>query len=979
MTGHRESKWDTFKQAVMTKWKSEDLNSMQAQLTQFRSQLSIRLLAAIKATLEASAAKQAGRFDEIDRKGDEIVDVLAFHHQSLTSRLEEHTREVKSTNRALIEAVLTYRTGGTTSVILDTSRSKNVSTALSKTLRSRNAISIRGLPEINSGELGIGNLDHMTSRILSCLSFRQMRERVESITEAHSQTFRWIFDGSKTDIKWDNFPQWLENGEGCYWVNGKAGSGKSTLMNFIRTRPEKSSMLEKWAAGLPLITASFFFWYLGSPLQKSQAGLLRSLLHDVLVEAPHLIPAVMPELCQEVAKNPHSTLGDPSIGELTRWFRNLACNLPKHQQTRFCLFIDGLDEFVGDYPDLAEFLVSIVSKSKHLKLVVSSRPLPAFTTGFRNSHKLRLQDITEEDIRNYTSSKLRTRLVSRLRNEWANFLDEIVSKAAGVFLWVSLVVKSLLEGLRDGDTVSELRARLDEIPPDLKDLYQHMLDRIPQNYQQQASEIFQIILTNVSAKNSDGLMPRITLLELAFALNKSQFPLQMPLEVIPRKEKKELALETEARLRARCLGLFEVHYLRNRRRIHKAPIEFIHRTAVEFLSTEKVIKTLGSPTGFDPLLCLFQTCLWMGRSIPIVKRPTLEQAQETWRYLRHGLEIASLAEINGAPIAPELVGELDRLYTARWEKTAIYWTGISSWKPIPRPSSWMSFMFNDTFRDNSKTDLALDSLMSGSQDIIHFMNISNSSYPINQRLIHNPLTLLVGIRYSLSSYCRHALHGYRLPPSRIRELTIPTLCLQYFIRGLSLGVFDDIVSNQRGPELQVEICRTLFRSGASPNTRLIIPDTEIEMGTPWTLLAGHIFREYDEFLGSNNTLGNLDPYYQLFEPLTKLFVEKGASISQAINVEEGRLGDFDQPLGSHLGELLAQCPNPQSEWHVRALDSLRRVQKILDEAPQTTRAVADPNDEEIKKESGQGDEEKSINRLPLSQILRELAKTLRCF
>jgi hypothetical protein len=43
-------------------------------------------------------------------------------------------------------------------------------------------------------------------------------------------------------------------------------------------------------------------------------------------------------------------------------------------------------------------------------------------------------------------------------------IEDVTQKASGVFLWVRLVVKSLLEGLRDGDTVEDLRSRLLLIP-----------------------------------------------------------------------------------------------------------------------------------------------------------------------------------------------------------------------------------------------------------------------------------------------------------------------------------------------------------------------------------------------------------------------------------------------------------------------------------------------------------------------------------
>ena len=71
-------------------------------------------------------------------------------------------------------------------------------------------------------------------------------------------------------------------------------------------------------------------------------------------------------------------------------------------------------------------------------------------------------------------------------------VSEIVQRANGAFLWVHLVVWSLLDGLRNKDAVSDLRRRLGLLPSDLDEFYGHMLSRISPLYMMQASQIFQI-------------------------------------------------------------------------------------------------------------------------------------------------------------------------------------------------------------------------------------------------------------------------------------------------------------------------------------------------------------------------------------------------------------------------------------------------------------------------------------------------------
>jgi myo-inositol catabolism protein IolC len=50
------------------------------------------------------------------------------------------------------------------------------------------------------------------------------------------------------------------------------------------------SDLIRWAGDKILITASFYFWNSGTELQKSQVGLLQSILHEALTRQQDLIP-----------------------------------------------------------------------------------------------------------------------------------------------------------------------------------------------------------------------------------------------------------------------------------------------------------------------------------------------------------------------------------------------------------------------------------------------------------------------------------------------------------------------------------------------------------------------------------------------------------------------------------------------------------------------------------------------------------------
>jgi hypothetical protein len=130
--------------------------------------------------------------------------------------------------------------------------------------------------------------------IANSLRFRDVKHREEAIPVTYEKTFEWIYATPRTG--WVGFTPWLEgSATEAYWITGKPGAGKSTLMKFVTQNPGTHELLLRWSADWPLIMASFYFWSAGtSRLQKSQTGLLRALLLQCLEEMPNLCPRVCP-------------------------------------------------------------------------------------------------------------------------------------------------------------------------------------------------------------------------------------------------------------------------------------------------------------------------------------------------------------------------------------------------------------------------------------------------------------------------------------------------------------------------------------------------------------------------------------------------------------------------------------------------------------------------------------------------------------
>lgn len=149
---------------------------------------------------------------------------------------------------------------------------------------------------------------------------------------------------------------------------GKAGSGKSTIMKFLLDHTKTAEALEAWAGTKELVIASFFFWNAGPSVQKSQEGLFRSLLYEILSQCPDLTRTV----CSSKAAKFHPF--ERELGPWTLQELEDAIGLLKETsgvRARFCFFVDGLDEYDGKPDQIVSVLESLRSWSD-IKLCVSS-------------------------------------------------------------------------------------------------------------------------------------------------------------------------------------------------------------------------------------------------------------------------------------------------------------------------------------------------------------------------------------------------------------------------------------------------------------------------------------------------------------------------------------------------------------------------------------------------------------------------------
>lgn len=408
---------------------------------------------------------------------------------------------------------------------------------------------------------------------LKALYFKLIKMRESKILDAHAQTFEWIFSEDNPDPA---FLNWLQHDSGIFYIMGKAGSGKSTLMKFLVNRPETPHSLRKWAKGNSLVLAPYYFWSAGHPLQKSLEGLFRTLLFEILRKCPQMIEDLTPHLGESYIASDDSTIW--SIQELLHAFEYLG----KQSQlsASFCFFIDGLDEFDGEKPDLIKAL-RLLAKIPNIKMCVSSRPEFVFKDeyGRCDSTMLKLEDLTHNDISTFVKDTLEDHeLFDSLRAEdprYEALVEQIVTKAEGVFLWVFLVVQSLLRGLTNADDMTDLQARIDLLPPSLQEFFGHMLGSVEEVYRKDTYKAFQYVLKAPPS----GPIPLIVFSYLDE--RNSRYGLDCPDRLLSDTQRSKREENMRRRLDGRTKGLLEASATSD----GIATVDFLHRTARDFLLT----------------------------------------------------------------------------------------------------------------------------------------------------------------------------------------------------------------------------------------------------------------------------------------------------------------------------------------------------------------------------------------------------------
>ena len=291
-----------------------------------------------------------------------------------------------------------------------------------------------------------------------------MNYRHQEILKAHSESGNWIFNH-------ESYLQWKLEDHGLLWIEGKPGSGKSTLMKKIL----QSFDLEKPSRQVVL---SFYFHGRGQPLQYNQHGMLRTILHQLVRQVPS-VRAELKRMWEE--KSRLEGVVHWRLEELHPIFSSSLLAAGKDRTVN--ILVDALDEVdEGPARELPSYFHQlgdeIRSSEVSVRICFSCRKYPRFA--IKGAHHIFVDDENRTNMETYIDAELARQIDQWCGDEGAldKLRAEMAEKASGVFLWVHLVIPVVAKQYNDGENLDFIRKKLEKVPSDLHHIYRHIFTEV---------------------------------------------------------------------------------------------------------------------------------------------------------------------------------------------------------------------------------------------------------------------------------------------------------------------------------------------------------------------------------------------------------------------------------------------------------------------------------------------------------------------
>lgn len=545
----------------------------------------------------------------------------------------------------------------------------------------------------------------------------------------------------------------------------------------------------------------------------------------------------------------------------------------------------------------------------NLKFVLSGRPISECVDVLGSCPSLRLEDLTCDDIRRYAMDLLQHKAEDMGHGlELEDLIADVVSKSCGVFLWVAVVVRSLLAGLRNGDTLEELQERLNDMPSELSDLYRHMLNGIPQNYRSQASQMLQLLAANFGQRNGapdGGFFRPFPALQLSFALEDSTKSWGTSgIQPLSAAEAAQRLHQIEARVRSRSLGLVEIkessYYAPFPESFRQYHVDFIHRTVMEFLKDPEAAATLQSHTdgsSFDPYRALFASSVSIIKCTEIKDRSSQILEDEDvwtvspWHDVTPTIMLANSSDLYGAPIPATYLNHFESALSEHWQGPA---TRKMLKKTNPyvadtletQSTHWFRLLLKESQQSRSvplvfhhETPFRLWEVKSTLQKAFLAMRNTPMGTAIVDSVLYKKLLQLdadlgfyfVTMICPLPSYLEQQLKS---PSDEIGKLQLAGL-LDFFVHKDALLKFP-LSENRMFTERAARCFELLLEAGADPNKLSYPGPMEYSI---WTVFLGTLLFWCEGRISQQHALETANDDCEMAERVIQAFILSGADLT----------------------------------------------------------------------------------------------------
>ena len=465
--------------------------------------------------------------------------------------------------------------------------------------------------------------------------------RQSNLPQAYRASFQWIWDTQNPKLE---FANWLRGEGPLFWISGKPGAGKSTLMGYLSESEQTIRLLSENSDAI--IIVHYFFHELGEPQEKSFGGLLHAIVYKILISLRNENQATLSRLYKML--QPHLRLSLRSKAALPD--RILIKMLQKlvaecEEPLRVCLFIDGFDECQGDHREQLDFLTDWVRSSSNKKLsvraCVASRVETEIELRLSNEPTFAIHHFTEGDISTYVTERLGKAwdLMAQQRNGTTaehdqDLIDKVVEKAEGVFIWVTLVVSQLVVAIEEEVEAFDLHRLLADLPEGLERLYASIIDKIDQRFWHDT-----INFLNIFRIHNAGTM---TLLEFSAAVQdpmtaiscKAYFDLDFTIDDAGLSHRQ--CAQVRRRFQRSCRGLIEIEDTED---LPSARVSLLHLSVEEYVTRsqlfEKMLDKVDKKCLRDPNVALMAMYLRLLKIYPGYHHPQNDMPwhNKSWRSL----------------------------------------------------------------------------------------------------------------------------------------------------------------------------------------------------------------------------------------------------------------------------------------------------------------------------------------------------------